>query len=70
MATKKQPRKARTESQPRASVTFPPEQYEILMGLAKQKKVSIAWVVREAVDKYVADKWPLFTTHEGTLRHD
>jgi hypothetical protein len=40
------------------------------MGLAKQKKVSIAWVVREAVDKYVADKWPLFTTHEGTLRHD
>lgn len=46
--------------QPRASVTFPPDLYKILEDLAKQKKVSLAWVVREAAEKYVADQWPLF----------
>jgi predicted DNA-binding protein len=70
MATKQQRRKATIESQPRASVTFPPEQYKILADLARQNKVSIAWVVRDAVDKYVADKWPLFASHEGARRHD
>ncbi|HKD06476.1 MAG TPA: CopG family transcriptional regulator [Bryobacteraceae bacterium] len=44
---------------PRASITFPPEVYRTIEDLAKQKKVSIAWVVREAVEKYVADQWPL-----------
>ncbi len=51
-------------------MTFPPGQYKILADLARQNKVSIAWVVRDAVDKYVADKWPLFAAHEGALRHD
>ena len=45
---------------PRASVTFPPDLYRTLEQLAKQKKVSVAWVVREAAEKYVADQWPLF----------
>ena len=44
----------------RASITFPPEVYRTIEDLARQKKVSIAWVVREAVEKYVADQWPLF----------
>jgi metal-responsive CopG/Arc/MetJ family transcriptional regulator len=44
----------------RATISFPSELYETLGEIAKQKKVSLAWVVREAVDKYVADKWPLF----------
>ncbi len=44
----------------RASISFPPEVYETLEAIAKQKKVSLAWVVREAVDRYIADKWPLF----------
>ena len=70
MVTKRQRRKAGAESQPRASVTFPPEQYKILADVARRKKVSIAWVVRDAVDKYVADKWPLFAAHEGAIRHD
>jgi len=45
---------------PRASVTFPPELYKTLEDLARKKKVSIAWVVREAAEQYVAAEWPLF----------
>ncbi len=44
----------------RASVTFPPDLYKTLEEIAKQKKVSVAWVVRDAAEKYVADQWPLF----------
>lgn len=44
----------------RTSVTFPSEIYETLEDLAKRKKVSVAWVVREAAEKYIADQWPLF----------
>lgn len=45
---------------PRASVSFPPELYATLERIAKGKKVSVAWVVREAAEKYVGDQWPLF----------
>lgn len=45
---------------PRTSVSFPPETYKTLENLATKKKVSIGWVVRDAVEKYVADQWPLF----------
>jgi predicted transcriptional regulator len=45
---------------PRASVSFPPELYKTLEELAKKKKVSIAWVVREAAEQYVSAEWPLF----------
>ena len=38
----------------RASISFPPELYGTLAELAKQKKVSLAWVVRDAAEKYVA----------------
>jgi len=40
----------------RASISFPADIYQILERIAKQKKVSLAWVVREATEKYVADK--------------
>jgi hypothetical protein len=33
--------------------------YRALKAIAKQKKVS-AWVVREAAEEYLTDKWPLF----------
>lgn len=39
----------------RASITFPVGLYEALEQLAKQKKVSLAWVVRDAAESYVAD---------------
>lgn len=42
----------------RASVTFPPDLYQMLEEIAQQKKVSVAWVVRDAVEKYVADCLP------------
>lgn len=44
----------------RASISFPPDVYKTLEDIAQQKKVSMAWVVREAVDMYLSDKWPLF----------
>jgi len=44
----------------RASIGFPPNIYRILEDIARRKKVSLAWVVREAAEKYVADELPLF----------
>jgi predicted transcriptional regulator len=44
----------------RASIGFPSETYRALEEIARKKKVSLAWVVREAVEGYVADQWPLF----------
>lgn len=48
--------KTKNGPQPRASVTFPPGLYKALEGIAKRKKVSIAWVVRDAAEKYVASR--------------
>ena len=50
---------------PRASITFPPDVYRTIEDLAKRKKVSIAWIVREAVEKYVNDQWPLLAPLAG-----
>lgn len=33
-----------------ASISFPPDLYETLEELAKQKQVSLAWVVRDAAE--------------------
>ena len=51
----------------RASISFPSAVYEEIERIAEAKKVSIAWVVREAAEKYVAEQWPLFgrTSGEG-----
>jgi metal-responsive CopG/Arc/MetJ family transcriptional regulator len=40
----------------RASISFPPALYETLEDIAKQKKVSMAWVVRDAAEKYIASE--------------
>lgn len=40
----------------RASISFPPDLYETLEKLAKQKKVSLAWVVRDAAEKYAVSE--------------
>lgn len=57
-------RRKRDPKTPRASVSFPPNVYEELEKLAVAKKVSIAWVVREAAEKYIADQWPLLERAE------
>lgn len=64
-ARKRNVHRAESGGQPRASVTFPPELYRTIEDLAKRKKVSIAWVVREAAEKYVADQWPLLAPLKG-----
>jgi predicted DNA-binding protein len=52
--------KLQSSAQVRATISFPPDLYETLEKIAKQKKVSLAWVVREAAEKYVDEQWPLF----------
>jgi metal-responsive CopG/Arc/MetJ family transcriptional regulator len=54
----------RVVRQPRASITFPPKLYRTLETLAKEKKVSLAWVVREAAEMYVAGQPPLVRQSE------
>ncbi len=48
----------------RATISFPPDVYETLEVIAREKKVSLAWVVREAAEKYIGDKWPLFKVEQ------
>lgn len=38
----------------RASVSFPSDLYESLEEIARHKKVSLAWVIREAAERYAA----------------
>lgn len=45
----------------RVSVSFPIELYRAFEKIAQEKKVSTAWVVRDAAEKYVSDRWPLFS---------
>ena len=57
---KKRMKSHSSTAQVRATISFPPDVYQTLEVIAKEKKVSLAWVVREATEKYIADKWPLF----------
>jgi hypothetical protein len=43
----------------RITVTLPPDQYGDVLRLAKSKRVSASWVVRDAVEKYLAADIPL-----------
>lgn len=58
MADKKKASKA-VKASNRTSISFPPELYRTLGAIAKQQKVSLAWVIRDAAEKYVKDRWPL-----------
>ena len=46
----------------RASIGFPAEVYKAVEDIAKEKKVSVAWIVRDATEQYVARRWPLLST--------
>ena len=59
MTGKKRPTQSRAKLKNRASITFPEDLYLTLGQIAKQKKVSIAWVIRDAAERYVSDRWPL-----------
>lgn len=43
----------------RLSVSLSPEQHLELIEIANKNKVSVAWVVREAVDRLLKDDMPL-----------
>lgn len=43
----------------RTSVSLPHDLHDTLARLAKDKKVSVSWVIRDAAEKYVNEQWPL-----------
>ena len=46
----------------RTTVSVPSENYAELETLADQKKVSVAWVIRDAIDLYLQAESLLFRT--------
>lgn len=56
---KKQQEASFQERSVRASISFPEAQYSILEKIAAEHRVSLAWVVRDAVDGYLKARWPL-----------
>ncbi len=45
----------------RTSVSLPAELHREIEQIARQKRVSVAWVIRDAVGMYVDGKWPLLS---------
>lgn len=43
----------------RTSVTIPSEDHTELQTMAERRKVTVAWLIREAVASYLAAKTPL-----------
>lgn len=62
--SKKRGRPATYVKTARASVSLPLDLRHTLEQIALQKKVSFAWVMRDAAEKYVADQWPLFADRQ------
>lgn len=56
---------AKRNGMTRASSSYPHELYRMLEEIAREKKVSIAWVMRDAAEKYVNERWPLFNASKG-----
>lgn len=56
---------ARVPKATRVSVSLPPEVARTLQDIARQRRVSLAWVVRDAAERYLAEQWPLFGTPRG-----
>lgn len=48
--------KAQSKAAVQVLITFPPDLYETLEEIAQRKTVSLAWVVRDAAEKYVAGR--------------
>ena len=44
----------------RLSITIPADDYDDIRTTADQKRVSIAWVVRDALRQYLKEQAPLF----------
>lgn len=59
MAAKRKTPPATEKSMIRTSVGFPPDLYRTLEQIAEKQKVSVGWIVRDAAEKYITDRWPL-----------
>ena len=59
MVRKAKPARRISARSTRVSVSLSIAHHHMLGQIAEQKKVSVAWVVRDAIDKYVSDQWPL-----------
>ena len=55
MMTKRTSRKSDESRTVRASISFPADVYADLERIAVANKVSLAWVVRQAAERYVRD---------------
>jgi hypothetical protein len=42
----------------RITVSIPRQDYDVVLRMAKEKKVSAAWIVRDAVEKYIQGEIP------------
>lgn len=49
----------------RLSVSLSPEQHNELIEMAKKNRVSVAWVVREAIDRLLKEELPLLHVGNG-----
>jgi metal-responsive CopG/Arc/MetJ family transcriptional regulator len=54
----------------RASISFPEDEYAELERIAQHQRVSLAWVVREAVHSYLVARWPLLDEAEHSQTTD
>lgn len=52
-------RKANHKKIVRTSVSLSESDYEDLVRISEKKKVSVAWVIRDAVEKYLNEEAPL-----------
>ncbi len=52
--------KSRRKASRRLSISITRQQYAELVALARTNRVSTAWVVREAIERLLADDMPLF----------
>ncbi len=62
----RKPRQSEKKREPvRVSVTFDGRDYDELQAIAEEKRVSVAWVVRDAVGSYLGERSPLFRRDSG-----
>ena len=70
MAIKSVRKKSKAPPALRASVSFPPDLYHTLEEIAGEKKVSVAWVIREAAEEYVTARWPLLQPEQSIEKNE
>jgi predicted transcriptional regulator len=61
--------KGQKSTTPRVSVSLPADVHEMLERIAREKKVSLAWVMRDAAEQYISNKWPLFAVAKQHEEH-